>query len=168
MYMTFAKTDSKVLGYNNDSGMLYRTNNGLKQYALKNPRMPSWSAPQPEYVNEKNEAGLLEQMQDTSTDEINPNGRKDIATLPNSDLMDGGFENRGMVATQTDAKTVYRLRVPAKVVDLSTGDTGGLPTKEAQPPRGESQAMSQFGSFLNGLSLNIKPVVKRGPSARYQ
>ena len=166
--MTFAKTDSKVLGYNQNSGMLYRTNNGLRQFALSKPRTPSWSAPQAEYVNETNERELLASMQDGTSDVVNPKGKTELPTLPNSDLSDGGFENRGRVVSQTNAKPINRLRLPQKTIDLVSGDTGALPTTKQQPPRGSTAAMSKFGSFLSGLSLDVKAPVKKGPTARRQ
>tara|TARA_R110002153_G_scaffold243418_1_gene398724 strand:- start:784 stop:1290 length:507 start_codon:yes stop_codon:yes gene_type:complete len=166
--MTFASTDSKVLGYNNNSGMLYRTNNGLRQFAMTRARTPSWNSPSAEYVNPQNEKELLATMQDGNSDVVNPNGKTEIPTLPNADLSDGGFENRGRVVSQTDQKPINRLRLPEKVVDLVQGDTGGLPTTEQKAPRGQAQAVSKFGSFLSGLNLNVKAPVKKGPTARTQ
>ena len=65
---------SNINGRNNDSGLLYKSFNGLAQYKVE-PMFPKWSAPQAKYINLKNEKGLLDTMNDEGDGlVINKNG----------------------------------------------------------------------------------------------
>ena len=134
---------SNINGYNNDSGLMYKCYNGLPQYAVK-PMMPKWTAPQPTYINKRNERELLDTMNDDGTDMVNKNGDKKISKISNTDLDDGGFKNTGSVISQTDVKSINRLNITKKSKKLAQMDISGLPTINSQPPRSANETMIKF------------------------
>jgi len=142
---------SNVNGYNNNSGLIYTQYNGLPQYVLKPNLQPKWTAPQPTYINEKNEKELLQTMHDNSTDMVNKNGDKKIKKIPNMDLDDGGFKNTGKVESQTNVKTINHLSITKKSKRLAQMNVRGLQTTKSQPPRNSNEIMRKFESFINSL-----------------
>lgn len=153
---------SNVQGFNNDSGLIYKTYNGLSQYKLKNNIYPSYSTPQAKYINEKNEKTLLETMNDDVSDMVNKNGKKKIKDISNSELQDGGFKNKGDVSKQTKPN---RLTISKKARILASGAVDELPTEKSREARGTKETMSKFQSFLNSIkqdkSRDIKPESNR-------
>ena len=145
---------SNIQGFNDDSGLIYKTFNGLAQYKGDRNQYPSYSAPQPKYINERNEKELLETMQDDSTDLVNKNGNKRISDIPNVGLSDGGFKNKGNVENQTDTKSINKLNISAEVKALARRNIKRLPTEKSKPTRGSEEIMSKFKSFLDSLEKN--------------
>ena len=145
---------SNIQGFNNDSGLLYKTNNGLAQYKGDRNQYPSYSAPQPEYINKRNEKELLKTMQDDSTDLVNKNGDRRINDIPNVGLQDGGFKNKGNVENQTDTKTFNKLTISKEVRALARRNVAKLPTDKSKPTRGSQEVMGKFRSFLDSLERN--------------
>lgn len=145
---------SNIQGYNNDSGLIYKTFNGLAQYKGNRNLYPSYSAPEPKYINEKNEKELLETMMDDSTDLVNKNGDRRINDIPNVGLQDGGFKNKGNVENQTDNKTINKLTISKEVRALARRNIARLPTDKSKPTRGSQEVMNKFRSFLNSLERN--------------
>lgn len=142
---------SNIQGYNNDSGLLYKTFNGLRQYKGDKKRFPSYKAPQAKYINQRNEKVLLKTMQDDTTDLVNKNGDERINDIPNSGLQDGGFKNKGYVEKQTDNKGINKLVITKEAKALARRNIRGLPTKKTKPTRGNNDAVNKFRSFLNSL-----------------
>lgn len=142
---------SKINGYNNDSGLLYKTYNGLGQYRLKENLYPSYSNPQAKYINERNEEVLLETMNDDGTDFVNKDGNSRIKDLSNMDLQDGGFKNKGNVESQTSSKGINKLVITKEAKSLSRRNIIKLPTEKSQPTRGSQDVMNKFQTFLNSL-----------------
>ena len=140
---------SNINGYNNNSGLIYTQYNGLPQYVVKPNLMPKWTAPQPIYINEKNEKELLKTMHDNSTDMVNKNGDKKIKKISNMDLNDGGFKNTDKVEQQT--KKNNRLTINKKSKQLAQMNVKGLPTTKSQPPRDSNEVMRKFESFIDSL-----------------
>tara|TARA_R100000988_G_C4003870_1_gene171057 strand:+ start:1166 stop:1663 length:498 start_codon:yes stop_codon:yes gene_type:complete len=146
--------NSNIKGYNNNSGLLYRCYNGLAQYKVE-PMYPSWSAPQAKYRNEKNEEELLDTMND-GEEFFNKGGQEEIGTIMNKNLQDGGFKNKGNVEEQTTKKQNFRLKIPKKAKILAERNVGGLPTVPSQPPKGASEEMKKFDSFLSTMEGKTK------------
>ena len=142
---------SNINGYNNDSGLIYRTFNGLAQYRGKEQQYPTSSNPQAKYINERNEKVLLETMNDDVSDRVNKNGDTRIKDLSNMNLQDGGFKNKGDVESQTDNKGIKKLIITKKARDLSRRNIRKLPTDKTKPARGTQEVMNKFNTFLNSL-----------------
>ena len=142
---------SKITGFNNDSGLLYKTYNGLEQYRLKENLYPSSSNPQAKYINKRNEKILLETMNDDVTDFVNKDGDSRIKDLSNINLQDGGFINKGDVDTQTDNKGINKLVITKEAKALARRNIRKLPTDKSKPARGDQEVMNKFQAFLNSL-----------------
>lgn len=141
---------SNVNGSNNDSGMIYKAFNGMAQYKVS-PMFPIWSNPQAKYVNEKNENGLLETMNDEGEGmDINKKGHERPKDIPNEDIQDGGFKNVGKVVEQTK----LQILPSSNAGRLATGDIVGLTTTPSQPPRGDVKEMKTFDRFLSSVNVN--------------
>ena len=63
----YSQVNGKVIGYNDDSGILYKTMNGLQQFALKSNIIPMEGLNIDNYQNKENEENLIESM---NADEI--------------------------------------------------------------------------------------------------
>ena len=142
---------SNINGYNNDSGLIYKTFNGLSQYKGNVKRFPNYSNPQAKYINERNEEVLLETMNDDVTDLVNKDGDKRIKDLPNMDLQDGGFKNKGNVESQTDSKGIKKLVITKEAKALARRNIRKLPTVKTKPTRGSQEVITKFNTFLNSL-----------------
>lgn len=136
---------SNLRGANNQSGLLYRSMNGLRQYRGNKPFLPINPTFNGNlYENPTNISFLEKTMRDGKTDGIK-GGKKKIADFRNVNLEDGGFRNIGETMTQTPKKG--GLKIPEKYKDLSKGEISGLPIqKEEQMSKKEE---SQFSKFLS-------------------
>lgn len=156
---------SNINGSNNDSGLLYKSFNGLAQYKVE-PMFPKWSAPQAKYINLKNEKGLLDTMNDEGDGlVINKNGKTRPKDIPNSEIQDGGFKNVKPLMTQTKLDIIPNNNLGR----LATGDIVGLTTTPSQPPRGEVSEMKVFDNFLSKVDMgNFGPKIKyQAPRKRF-
>jgi len=142
---------SNINGFNNDCGLIYKTYNGLSQYKGDRKQFPSYSAPEPLYINKRNEKELLETMRDKSTDLVNKDGDKRINDIPNIGLQDGGFKNKGNVEKQTDNKGINKLVITKEAKALARRNITKLPTDKTKPPRGNQDIMNKFRTFLNSM-----------------
>ena len=85
---------SKNRGYNNNSGRVFTTENGLKQIKAKKAKIPKNNLPEPEYINKENVSLLLKSGNDkyfTKEEKLTEN-QGIVKVKPSKDLyvLDGG------------------------------------------------------------------------------
>jgi len=85
---------SKNRGYNNNSGRVFTTENGLLQVKAKKPKIPKNNLPKPEYKNKDNVSLLLKSGNDryfTKEEKLTERQGK-VEVKPSKDLyvLDGG------------------------------------------------------------------------------
>ena len=150
---------NKIRGYNNNSGLLYTVRgNGLNQYNQKDIQYPIWNAPQAKYINKRNEEELLETMRDGEED-FNKDGNRKIENIPNLDLANGDFKNKGNVENQEDnlsvEKKYKKLIITKEAKQLARRNTGKLPIDEDKKKK-ENNTLNKFKSFISSLENKNK------------
>ena len=153
-------SESKVLGYNNSSGILYNEMNGMRQYKSKERLYPRSSNVYPMYENTRNVETLLKTMNDGKSF-FNKGGLSKIPEIPNRDLEDGGFKNKGNVATQDDRPK--RLTVSKEAKRLTAGAIQKLPITPEQKTTEDMKTLQKFNSFLSKMNSMSRP--KQGQKA---
>ena len=152
---------SQVRGYNNSSGILYNEMNGMRQYKSKDILYPRSTNVYPMYENTRNVETLLKTMNDGKSF-FNKGGLSKIPEVPNKDLQDGGFKNKGNVIAQDDGKP-KRITVTKEAKRLAAGSIQKLPITPEQRTTEEMKTLKKFNSFL--ASLNRQNMPKQGEQA---
>ena len=138
-------TLSNLRGSNNQSGLLYRSMNGLRQYQGDKPFLPINPVFNGNlYQNPTNINFLDKTMRDGKDDSVK-GGKKKIPDFRNVNLEDGGFLNRGNTMTQTPQGG--SLKIPEKYKKLSKGEISGLPIQKDEEMT--KQEKSQYSKFLS-------------------
>lgn len=151
---------SNVLGYNNSSGILYNEMNGMRQYKGKERLYPRDSNVYPMYENTRNVETLLKTMNDGKSF-FNKGGLSKIPELPNRNLEDGGFKNKGKVIEQDDQPK--RIKISKEAKRLASQAVSKLPITPEQRTTEEMKTLNKFNSFLS--KLNRKNMPKQGETA---
>ena len=148
--------NSKVRGYNDSSGILYNEMNGMRQYKSKEILYPRSSNVYPMYENTRNTELLLSTMNDGKSF-FNKGGLSKIPEVPNRDLQDGGFKNKGNVIEQNDGKKPKRITVTKEAKRLAAGAIQKLPITPEQRTTEEMKTLKKFNSFLSSLNRQKMP-----------
>jgi hypothetical protein len=143
---------SHVRGYNNASGLLYNTMNGLRQYQAKQHLYPIYSNPYPKYSNPQNVKDLLRTGRDNKVYK-NKGGKQNIPKLPNSRLEDGGFKNTGKTIEQ---ERPARLKITKKAMQLAQSAVVDLPLQPETVTSEDKKMLNKFNSFLSNLGQGGK------------
>jgi len=147
---------SNVRGYNNASGLLYNTMNGLRQYQAKQHLYPIYSNPYPMYSNPENVKDLLRTGRDGKIYK-NKDGKDKIPKIPNSNLQDGGFLN---IQKTIEQENPTRLKISKKAMQLSKSYQKGRKLSKSDINDSPSETftsedkkmLNKFNSFLNKLN----------------
>ena len=158
-------SESKVLGYNNSSGILYNEMNGMRQYKAKERLYPRSSNVYPMYENTRNVETLLKTGNDGKSF-FNKGGLSKIPELPNRELEDGGFKNKGNVMEQDD--TPKRLTVTKEAKRLAAGAISKLPITPEQRTTEEMKTLQKFNSFLSKMNSmsRVASATSNAPNGR--
>jgi len=163
---------SKLYGYNNNSGLIYRNFNGLAQYELSSPMLPISSNVYPQYINKRNEDVLLDTLNDDGTDLVNKQGNSEIKTIPNIDLSNGGFINKGKLEQQTDIKGYNKLVITKEAKALARRNIRKLPTEKSKVTKDVDKILNKFDSFLSRMEgskfkkATAKPISRRSKKSK--
>ena len=147
--------NSRVRGYNDSSGILYNEMNGMRQYKSKEILYPRSSNVYPMYENTRNVEALLRTGNDGKSF-FNKGGLSKIPEVPNKDLQDGGFKNKGNVIAQDDGKP-KRITVTKEAKRLAAGSIQKLPITPEQRTTEEMKTLKKFNSFLSSLNRQKMP-----------
>ena len=142
---------SQVRGYNKRSGILYNEMNGLRQFRSKDILYPRSVNATAMYENTRNTELLLSTMND-GKNFFNKGGMSKIPDLPNSDLSDGGFKNRGNVKTQTkESNPINKLVITKESKILAKKSIRKLPINPTKETTAQQKTLNKFNSFLSSL-----------------
>ena len=156
---------SKVRGSNNSSGILYNEMNGMRQYKSKEILYPRSRNIYPMYENTRNIETLLKTGNDGKSF-FNKGGLSKIPDIPNKDLEDGGFKNKGNVMNQSDGKT-KRIKVSKEAKLLASQAISKLPITPQQRTEKEQKTLNKFNSFLSSLnSMKMASQGQKNPNGR--
>jgi hypothetical protein len=142
---------SQVRGYNNRSGVLYNEINGLRQFRSKNILYPRSENATAMYENTRNTELLLSSMNDGKSF-FNKGGMSKFPDLPNRDLSDERFKNKGNVKTQTKEKNpINKLVISKEAKILAKKSVRNLPINKTTESTAQQKTLNKFNSFLNSL-----------------
>ena len=152
---------SQVRGYNIRSGVLYNEMNGLRQFRSKDILYPRNKNATAMYENTRNTELLLSTMNDGKSF-FNKGGMSKLPDLPNSDLSDGGFKNKGNVKTQTKEKNpINKLVISKEAKTLAKKSIRKLPINPTKETSAQQKTLNKFNSFLSSLNS-----IKKIPNAQ--
>ena len=159
---------SQVRGYNTRSGILYNEMNGLRQFRSKDILYPRSVNATAMYENTRNTELLLSTMNDGKSF-FNKGGLSKIPDLPNSDLSDGGFKDKGDVKTQTkESNPINKLVITKEAKTLAKKSIRKLPINPTKETSAQQKTLNKFNSFLSSLnSIKKIPNVQNATSKQY-
>ncbi len=138
--------ESNILGYNNESGIMYTEMNGLRQY--KGDRIyPRSNNIYPMYKNIKNTELFLK----TGNDGKNFFNKGGLSKLPEPEFLEYGKPKSIQPEPQVKGEP-SRLKISKEIVTLSKKERKKQPEKKVIS--NEEKTLNKFKSFLNSLQKN--------------